>query len=55
MRKNKKDQLNLVKMRYITNKKELIMDLCDINNVDDCIEIIWDFDLAKEELDKILK
>ena len=31
------------------------MDLCDTNDVDDCIEIIWDYDLTKEELGRILK
>ena len=31
------------------------MDLCDTNDVDDCIEIIWDFNLTKEELDNMLK
>ena len=54
-KENRLIELNEDEVRKITNKKELVMDLCDISDVDDCIEIIWDYDLTKEELGRILK
>ena len=39
-KENRLIELNEDEVRKITNKKELVMDLCDISDVDDCIEII---------------